>query len=333
MATASRSRVPAGAKQRPRVPLAALTAMDALRTWGIPGALVGVIAVVAGLSAADLVATPVALATTIAAALLLLLYIGERPLLSGTHSAQDRALGAALAAIWFAACYLPFHARLFPGRVLVEGAHVSASGAGLPLHIPATGARAVDLLLEGQLSTNPTGGAAPPVHYVLTVETSAGTSTLDGMFEDRLATRRLGRRGTAVVHETHTTEVRLLPNPGRGDVTVTHVMLEPETAQAISISAFAHPLPGNVALALAVVALLAAVIAFDRLGPTADTDGALTLATAAALGTALIFWTGNVAHPDYRALIGSIILGGPIGFTVGAILWWTAKRLIVRPAR
>ena len=78
---------------------------------------------------------------------------------------------------------------------------------------------------------------------------------------------------------------------------------------------------------------LAAVIAFDRLGPTADTDGSLTLATAAALGTALIFWTGNVAHPDYRALIGSIILGGPIGFTVGAILWWTAKRLIVRPTR
>ena len=177
-------------------------------------------------------------------------------------------------------------------------------------------------------------GVAPPVHYALTIEeTGGGIRTVDGTFEDRLATRRLGRRGTAVVHETHTTEVRLLPNPGRGDVTVTHVMLEPDTAQAITISAFAHPLPGTVFLALAVVVLLAAVIAFDRLGPTADTDGALTLATAAALGTALIFWTGNVAHPDYRALIGSIILGGPIGFTVGAILWWTAKRLIVRPAR
>ena len=47
MATASRSRAPAGAKQRPRVPLAALTAMDALRTWGITGALVVVMAIVA----------------------------------------------------------------------------------------------------------------------------------------------------------------------------------------------------------------------------------------------------------------------------------------------
>jgi hypothetical protein len=333
MATASRSRAPAGAKQRPRVPLAALTAMDALRNWGIPGALVVVIAAVAGLSTAELVSTPAALAWTIAAALLLLLYIGERPLLTGTHSLQDRALGAALAAIWFAACYLPFHARLFPGRALVENAQISASGAGLPLRIPASGSRAIDVLLEGKLDASPTGGAAPPVRYVLTIETGDGTRTLDGLFEDRLATRRLGRRGTAVVHQSHTADVRVLTNPGRGDLSVTHVVLEPETSQAITISAYVHPLPGTIVLALGTAVLLAAVIAFDRLGPGADTDGALTLSTAAALGTALIFWTSNAVHLDYPALIGSVIFGGPIGFAAGAILWWTAKRLIVRPAR
>src|ERR1043165_1266537 len=88
MPTASRSRVPAGAKQGPRVPLAALSALDVLRTWGIPGALVAVIGVLAGLSAAELIGTAGALAGTIAAALLLLLYIGERPLLTETHSLQ-----------------------------------------------------------------------------------------------------------------------------------------------------------------------------------------------------------------------------------------------------
>ena len=36
MATASRSRAPAAAKQRPRVPLAALAAADAARSWGVP---------------------------------------------------------------------------------------------------------------------------------------------------------------------------------------------------------------------------------------------------------------------------------------------------------
>ncbi len=333
MATVSRSRAPAGAKQRPRVPIAALTAVDAIRAWAIPGTAVLVIATLAALSAGDLVATPVALAGTVAATLVLLVYIGERPLLVGEHSVQDRAVGAALAVVWFAACYLPFHARLFPGRPLVDGAQVTASGSGLPLRIPATGARAVDLLLEGKLAPNPTGGAAPPVRYVLTLDGQGGTRTIDGMFEDRLATRRLGRRGTAVVHQTHTADVRLLANPGRGDITVTHLVLEPESAQAITVSAFAHPLPGTIVLAIATAVLLAAVIAFDRLGPAGDTDGALTLSTAAALGTALIFWTSNAVHPDYPALIGSMIFGGPIGFAVGAILWWTAKRLIVRPAR
>src|SRR5215831_5849787 len=191
MATASRSRAPAGAKpQRPRVPLAALGAVDALRSWGIPGVLVVTIAVLAALAAAELVPTPTALAGTIAAVLLLLLYIGERSLVTDPHPLRDRALGAALAAVWFAACYLPFHARLFPGRALVENAQISATGEGLPLRIPASGSRAVDLLLEGKLAPNPAGGAAPPVRYVLTIETADGTRTLDGLFEDRLATRR-----------------------------------------------------------------------------------------------------------------------------------------------
>ena len=60
---------------------------------------------------------------------------------------------------------------------------------------------------------------------------------------------------------------------------------------------------------------------------------ALTLSTAAVIGTAYIFWTSNAVHPDYPALIGSVIFGGPIGFAIGACIWWVAKRLVVRPAR
>jgi hypothetical protein len=40
-----------------------------------------------------------------------------------------------------------------------------------------------------------------------------------------------------------------------------------------------------------------------------------------------VFWTSNVAHPDFRTLIGSAIFGGPAGFGVGALLWWIAKRV------
>jgi hypothetical protein len=114
---------------------------------------------------------------------------------------------------------------------------------------------------------------------------------------------------------------------------VTQLVLEPESAQPVTISAFAHPLPGPIVLGLATAVLLAAVLAFDRLGPVPDTDGALTLATSAVIGTAVIFWTSNAVHPDFQALIGSVIFGGPVGFAAGAVLWWMAKRLIVRPAR
>jgi hypothetical protein len=236
--------------------------------------------------------------------------------------------------VWFVACYVPFHARLLPGRPLVDAADVSSAGSGLPLHIPATGARRIDLLLEGKLTPSTAGGVAPPVHYALTLEDQGGeTRAVEGTFEDRLATRRLGRRGSAVVHQTHTADVRVLDNPGRGELTVTHLVLEPASAQPITVSVYAHPLPGPIVLGLASLALLAAVIAFDRLGPVPETDGALTLSTAAALGTAYIFWTSNAVRPDYFALVGSVIFGGPIGFAVGALLWWMAKRLIVRPTR
>jgi len=69
------------------------------------------------------------------------------------------------------------------------------------------------------------------------------------------------------------------------------------------------------------------------LAAVAATDGALTLATAAVVGAAVIFWTSNAVHPDFRTLIGSAIFGGPVGFAAGALLWWAAKKLIARPGR
>jgi hypothetical protein len=242
-------------------------------------------------------------------------------------------MGCGLALLWLAALYMPFHARLFPGTLLVSEAQITAAGKGLPLRIPASGHRAVDLLLEGKLDANPTGGAAPPVHFRMTVEgPGAPPRVVEGTFEDTLRTQRLGRRGTAVVHQTHTADVRVLPNPGREDLTVTQLSLEPESAQAITVSAFAHPLPGNLVLTLAALALIAAVVAFDRLGPVPDTDGALTLSTLAVIGTTIVFWTGNAVHPDFSTLIGAAIFGGPFGFGAGAFVWWIAKRLVVRPA-
>lgn len=242
-------------------------------------------------------------------------------------------MGGALAAVWLLATYVPFHERLFPGTPLVTDVQVSANGAGLPLRVPAAGHRAIDLLLEGKLDANPTGGVAPPVHFHLTLTAGDGTiQSVDGVFEDTLRTQRLGRRGTAVVHQTHTADVRVLPNPGRQDLTVTQLTLEPASAQPVTLSAFAHPLPATPVLAILALVLVGVAVAFDRLGPVPETDGALTLSTLAVIGTAIVFWTSNAVHPDFSTLIGSAIFGGPFGFAAGALVWWIAKRLVVRPA-
>jgi len=334
MATAFRMRPPAGRRPRAASPnLTALLVLDALRTWVIPAAASTVIVAAAALSITGLVSGGGALAAAIVAALVLLLYIGERPLLAPDAPRRDQLLGAALGVVWLAACYLPFYTRIFPGAPLLEGAEIKADGSGLPLRIPAAGHSRIDLVLEGKLPPNPTGGAAPPVHYRLVLQGRDVRSVVEGQFEDTLKTQRLGRRGTTVVHQSHDSELRVLANPGNTDLTVTQVTLEPPTAPAVILSAFAHPLPGSVILGLAAAALLAAVAAFDRLGAVAETDGALTLATAAAIGAAVIFWTSNAVHPDFRTLVGSAIFGGPVGFAAGALLWWVAKKLIARPTR
>src|SRR5439155_259607 len=83
------------------------------------------------------------------------------------------------------------------------------------------------------------------------------------------------RRGTAVVHQAHTGDVRVLPNPTRQDLRVTAVTLDPPSAQPVTLTAYAHPLPGSIVLGLVVAALVAAVVAFDRLGPAPEGDVAL----------------------------------------------------------
>jgi hypothetical protein len=335
MATAPRTRPPAGTRPRGASPnLTALLVLDALRNWVIPTVAGVTIVACAALGATGLVAEGPALSTAIFAALILLLYVGMRPLLAPDQPRRDVLLGATLGLVWLVLCYVPFYTRIFPGTALVNAVEIDAAGTGLPLHIPAAGHSTLDLVLEGHLAPNPTGGASPAIHYRMDVEDAGGAhQTLEGQFDDTLKTQRLGRRGTATVHQSHASELRVISNPGGGDLTVTRLTLEPENSPPVNLSAYAHPLPGLVVLALGVLALLTAVVAFDRLGGGAETDGSLTLATTAVIGAAVVFWTSNVVHPDFRTLVGSAIFGGPVGFAAGALVWWVAKKLIARPAR
>jgi hypothetical protein len=326
MATASPRR-PVAAKRAAAPRVWQLLVLDALKSWAAPGAAVVAILVAAALSATETVPTAPALAVAIGAALVLLLFMAEQPLLAGKATRRDRLLGAGVALAWWVLCYLPFYTRLFPGTPLVAGAQLGPGGAGLPLRIPAGGHRAVDVLVEGRLA-QAANGAAIPVQYTLTLEDAAHrVETVSGRFEETLKTQRLGRRGQALLRQTHSAERRLVTNPAGGDLAVTAVALEPENAPPLVLSAYAHPLPGPAVLAVVAAGLLAVALALDRRPALASTDGALTYATASVLGTAVVFWTSNAVQPDFRTLVGAAIFGGPIGFGLGAVVWWVAKRV------
>jgi hypothetical protein len=330
MATASPRR-PLAAKRTAAPRVWQLLVLDALRTWAVPGVAVAAILVAAALSATETVATAPALAVAIGAALVLLLFIAEQPLLTAKAAPRDRLVGAGVALVWFALCYAPFHTRLFPGAPLVAGAQLGPDGKGLPLTIPASGHRAVDVLVEGRLA-QAANGAAVPVAYTLTLEDAEHhVETMSGRFEETVKAQRLGRRGQALVRQTHGAEHKLISNAAGGDLAVTAVTLEPENAPPLVLSAYAHPLPGLPVLAVAAAALLAVAFAFDRRPALASTDGALTYATASVLGTAVVFWTSNAVQPDFRTLIGAAIFGGTAGFILGALGWWIAKRVAPLP--
>src|SRR5262249_23948455 len=114
MATASRSRQPAGARPNRTPNLTAVVALDAVRTWAIPSVATAVIVGGAVLSALGVVPTAGAVAAAILAALVLLAYISLRPLLAPEVPAQARLIGLGVALVFVLVCYVPFHVRLFP---------------------------------------------------------------------------------------------------------------------------------------------------------------------------------------------------------------------------
>src|SRR5262249_10613237 len=158
-------------------------------------------------------------------------------------------------------------------------------------------------------------------------------TVLNGRFDETLKSQRLGRRGSTIVHQQHQSEVQTIDNPGGGDITISGVTLEPSDAPPIQVSAFGHLLPRPIFLAIAGALLVGGALAFDRSGALREAGGALTLSTLGVIGTAIVFWTSNAAHPDFSTLVGSAIFGGPLGFGAGALLWWIAKRVVPAGAR
>jgi hypothetical protein len=321
---------PARPKQRPATRVAAVVAASALEGWVVPTALGAIVLAAAAATALGAVNPAGGLAVTIAGTLA---FVAERALARAT-AANGPGIAAVLgiAVAWVALCYAPFHPILFPGPPLHAPVTLHAGDATLPVAIPTGGHHAVDLVLEGRLPPNPSGGPAIPVQYALTVEAGTSRDVLAGRFDETLRTQRLGRRGTATVVQAHHTERRVVANPSGGELRITGVSLEPAEGATVTVTAHAHALPATPVLVVAALLLMSAAVIVDtRLVPASA--GTLVLATPAALGTALALWTSNTVHPTLGSIVGATIFGGPVGLAVGALVWAIARRTLVGARR
>jgi hypothetical protein len=286
-------------KQRTTPSVGTAVAADAPASWGSPAGAGGIALVAAVLTSLGALSPPVGLAVTILGVLALL---AERGLATAARAATPGVpITLALGFAWVVACYLPYHALLFPGAPLHEPVRLRAGDPALPVTLPAGGRGAVDVLLEGELPPNPGGGTAIPVSYTITFEDAAKTrQVVTGRFEESLRTQRLGRRGTATVVQAHHSERHVVANAARGDLTVTGVALEPAQGSWVTIAAYAHRLPPLPVLAVLALALLGGAVVVDgRLVP--GSDGTLTLATGSALGAAAGFAGRCLASPSLQA--------------------------------
>jgi len=311
-------------RKRPSTSGAATKQPAPEQPWVFAAIAAGIAVLAAAATGFHVVQESVGLAVTVIAILALLAERG----VGQAFVAGKQAPAAAIAVAWVAVLYVPFHALLFPGAPLHEPIRLRAADPGLPITIATAGSAAVDLVLEGELPPSPGGGAPIPVDYSLVFQDGAGAQHVTtGRFDDHARTVRRGRRGTGTVLVPHHEERHMLPNPTRGDLAVTTVSLEPAAGSAILVTAFRHRLPSIPILAVLGPVLIAGIAALDALVIPAS-DGLLTLVTPAVIGTALVLWTSNTAHPGVSSLIGAAILGAPLGLALGALLRMVARRTL-----
>ena len=308
-----------------------LLAFDAVRDWIVPASAGTLVLLAAAGSATGLLSSEYGVLGAVIGALAFLLHLGLRPLLASDTPGRPRIAGGALAVVWSVLCLGPFASRLFPGNPLLASGEIGSASTHLPLAIPGSGGHAVDVVIEGKLGHAATG-AVLPVNYTLTFDDAEHhPQTISGRFDETLKTQRLGRRGSTVVHQEHVAERHELDNPAGGELVLTGVTLEPADSPPVIVTVFPHPLPSLPVIVITAAALLAAVIAFERLPALEGNDGTFTLSTAAVIGAAAVFWTTNTVQPTIQTLVGSALFGGPIGFGVGALVWWLTKQLVGRP--
>jgi hypothetical protein len=291
--------------------------LEALESWVVPTLSLTTAALFWLMSAIDVWPEPVAVVGVAGSLLVLALFASLRHYLFAESDLQ-RYASLGLGGGWGLLIFVTFYLYNFPGPPTVDRVlRAGSEGISLP-----AGAQA--LVVDGRfVATQGQGNRLG--HYRLEITSPGGTPrAIDGAFEDSFARQRLGRRGSTVVEIQHTSQRHFITLPAVASVRLAEVdpSLEPEVRIAAypAMNRWLFPVLG-------VVGMIGALV-FEK---WLDGDGSVTMATCVTFFVVDQYLRWASPHPEFRSLIGAILVGGFIGAPLAAVVWWVVpRRWIVR---
>lgn len=184
------------------------------------------------------------------------------------------------------------------------------------------------LVVQGHLPPAEASHASQEADYVLAVrQGEAPEQRFAGKFTERWSSRRLGRRGTAPVHVTHSVEQHTIDASTGEDLQVRLESLVPAGSGAVTVEVHPDPFPRALFAGLGVL-LGAAAVALDAWGGVSPSEGVTTVMTLGALLGVAAFRRFAPAQPGFGDLLFNGAVGGLGGWAAGTVLWRGVRRLV-----
>lgn len=302
-------------------PLMRAMVVDALKSWVVPTAAGLVAASSWALSMAELMSESAAVTAVGLSLLVLVLFVSFGPLFFA-DAAERRNASIAFAAAWATILAIQFYGHNHPGPPLRQAVlHAGGEGIGLPP------AGRYTLVVDGRFKPSQTQGTRRGAYRLELLADGAPPHTIEGSFEDSWARQRLGRRGSTNVEIQRTSVRHDVAAIGGTNPRVRLVDVDAALESDVQLAVY----PGRAVWLLWVVGILG-VVAGLALDKRFDGEGSILMAVCVSYSVVYSYVEWGSPHPQFRSLIGAVLVGGILGAPTAALLWrfvprrWFAPR-------
>ncbi|HVO23414.1 MAG TPA: hypothetical protein VMW56_07280 [Candidatus Margulisiibacteriota bacterium] len=324
---AARARKSAG-KRPQSARLTQMVVFDALRSWVIPSVAGAVAFALYVLYNIELVSADVAVTTTGALALLVLLFFGLRGFFEDLPEGWRLAVLAGFAVLWCAVTFYPFYRAVNPGTPLFS-AELKSNGPPVTIPLHDKPGRYSLYVLGHFLPAEGRENRAATYHIALGHD--GGTDRLIvGSFHQEWGSQRVGSgRRSSLVPVMHESSIVIEPldDPEGRDLTMQLKDIEPGVRDSVTVRIYPPGVPVPVLIGLGVLTVAVALI-IDAWRAKGESEGLLGTLTVAALVAVAVFRGSTVATPGF----GQLVVGALVGALGGALGGSLLARL-VRPLR